>query len=102
MLSSRNVVNNTCEFGVGLGYTSGDRLCLCVALFHSFGCVFGVLASYTHGVCVCPIEWFDPIRVLETFQRERWRALSGVPRRFLAELDGPVFQQYDLSSQRTS
>jgi fatty-acyl-CoA synthase len=101
MLSSRNVVNNTCDFGIGLAYTSADRLCLCVALFHSFGCVFGVLASYTHGACVCPIEWFDPIRVLETVQRERCTALYGVPTMFLAELDCPDFQRYDLSSLRT-
>ena len=40
--------------GQGLGYTANDRLCMCVPLFHCFGCVFGVLATYTHGGCLCP------------------------------------------------
>jgi fatty-acyl-CoA synthase len=101
MLSSRNIVNNTCDFGHGLGYTPADRLCLCVPLFHSFGCIFGVLASYTHGVCVCPIESFDPTRVLETIQAERCTSLYGVPTMFLAELESPQFDRYDLSSLRT-
>jgi fatty-acyl-CoA synthase len=38
MLSSRNIVNNGCALGEVLGYTPGDRLCLCVPLFHCFGC----------------------------------------------------------------
>ena len=44
MLSSRNIVNNGYWIGEGLGYTPADRLCLCVPLFHCFGCVLGVLA----------------------------------------------------------
>src|SRR5262245_19877157 len=55
MLSSRNVVNNGEILGRGLGYTSDDRLCLCVPLFHCFGCVIGVLGAYTHGACLCPL-----------------------------------------------
>jgi acyl-CoA synthetase (AMP-forming)/AMP-acid ligase II len=41
MLSSRNIVNNGYWIGEGLGYTPADRLCLCVPLFHCFGCVLG-------------------------------------------------------------
>jgi fatty-acyl-CoA synthase len=101
MLSSRNIVNNGCALGTVLGYTSADRLCLCVPLFHCFGCVIGVLGCFTHGACVCPVEWFDAKRVLETVQRERCTALYGVPTMFLAELEHPDFQQYDLTSLRT-
>jgi fatty-acyl-CoA synthase len=101
MLSSRNIVNNGCALGTVLGYTSADRLCLCVPLFHCFGCVIGVLGCFAHGACVCPIEWFDAKRVLETVQRERCTALYGVPTMFLAELEHPDFQQYDLTSLRT-
>src|SRR5262249_13023937 len=43
MLSSRNIVNNGYWLGLGLGYTPQDRLCLCVPLFHCFGCVIGVM-----------------------------------------------------------
>jgi len=101
MLSSRNIVNNGEALGRGLGYTPDDRLCLCVPLFHCFGCVIGVLGAYTHGAALCPIEWFDPVRVLATVERERCTALYGVPTMFLAELEHPDFGQYDLTSLRT-
>src|SRR6478609_2241404 len=38
MLSSRNIVNNGHALGRELAYTAADRLCLCVPLFHCFGC----------------------------------------------------------------
>src|SRR5687768_2431778 len=101
MLSSRNIVNNGYWIGEGLGYTPTDRLCLCVPLFHCFGCVLGVLAAYTHGACLCPIESFDPLRVLETVDRERCTALYGVPTMFLAELDHPEFGRFNTTSLRT-
>ena len=101
MLSSRNIVNNGHALGLVLGYTPVDRLCLCVPLFHCFGCVIGVLGAYTHGACLCPIEAFDPKRVLETVHRERCTALYGVPTMFIAELECADFQRYDLTSLRT-
>lgn len=101
MLSSRNIVNNGYWIGEGLGYTPADRLCLCVPLFHCFGCVLGVLAAYTHGACLCPLEAFDPARVLETVDRERCTALYGVPTMFLAELEHPEFDRFRTDSLRT-
>jgi fatty-acyl-CoA synthase len=101
MLSSRNIVNNGEALGAGIGLTAADRLCLCVPLFHCFGCVIGVLGAYTHGACLCPIEAFEPKRVLETVHRERCTALYGVPTMFLAELEHPDFRQFDLTSLRT-
>ena len=101
MLSSRNIVNNGEALGRVLGYTPSDRLCLCVPLFHCFGCVIGVLGAFTHGACLCPVVAFDATRVLETVHRERCTALYGVPTMFIAELECPAFAQYDLSSLRT-
>jgi fatty-acyl-CoA synthase len=101
MLSSRNIVNNAHALAQGLAYTPADRLCLCVPLFHCFGCVIGVLGAYTHGACLCPIEAFDPGKVLEIIERERCTAVYGVPTMFLAELEHPEFPRFDLSSLRT-
>jgi fatty-acyl-CoA synthase len=101
MLSSRNIVNNGYWLGAGLGYAPADRLCLCVPLFHCFGCVIGVLGAYTHGAALCVVESFDPRKVLETVERERCTALYGVPTMFLAELEDPEFVRFDLSSLRT-
>jgi len=100
-LSSRNIVNNGHALGQGLGYSPADRLCLSVPLFHCFGCVIGVLASFTHGVTLCPIEAFEPLAVLETVERERCTAVYGVPTMFLAKLEHPEFTRFDLSSLRT-
>ncbi|PYR19463.1 MAG: AMP-binding protein [Acidobacteria bacterium] len=101
MLSSRNIVNNGEALGSVLGFTPADRLCLCVPLFHCFGCVIGVLGAFSHGACLCPIEAFDAKRVLETIHRERCTALYGVPTMFIAELEYPAFAAYDLTSLRT-
>ena len=101
MLSSRNIVNNGEALGRQLAFTPADRLCLCVPLFHCFGCVIGVLGAYTHGACLCAVEAFDPRRVLETIDRERCTALYGVPTMFIAELEHPDFARYDLTSLRT-
>ena len=101
MLSSRNIVNNGYWIGEGLGYSASDRLCLCVPLFHCFGCVLGVLAAYTHGACLCPVEAFDALRVLEIVDAEKCTALYGVPTMFLAELEHPDFDRFDTSSLRT-
>jgi fatty-acyl-CoA synthase len=101
MLSSRNIVNNGYWIGEGLGYTPADRLCLCVPLFHCFGCVLGVLAAYTHGACLCPLEFFDATRALEVVDGEKCTALYGVPTMFLAELEHPEFAGFDTSSLRT-
>jgi fatty-acyl-CoA synthase len=101
MLTSRNIVNNGCALGEGLGFTPADRLCLCVPLFHCFGCVIGVLGAYTHGAALCAVESFDPRRVLELVHTERCTALYGVPTMFIAELECADFKQFDLTSLRT-
>jgi fatty-acyl-CoA synthase len=101
MLSSRNIVNNGYWLGRGLGYTPQDKLCLCVPLFHCFGCVIGVMGAYTHGACLAPIESFDARKVLETVERERCTALYGVPTMFLAEMEDGEFRRFNLSSLRT-
>jgi fatty-acyl-CoA synthase len=101
MLSSRNIVNNGYQLGGILGYTPADRLCLCVPLFHCFGCVIGVLGAFTHGACLCAVEMFEARRVLETIQRERCTALYGVPTMFIAELECPEFSTFDITSLRT-
>jgi fatty-acyl-CoA synthase len=47
------------------------------------------------------LEWFDPLLVLATIQKERCTAVYGVPTMFIAELNHPMFRMFDLSSLRT-
>jgi fatty-acyl-CoA synthase len=80
----------------------GDRLCIPVPLYHCFGMVMGNLACVAHdATMVYPAAGFDAMSVLETVQAERCTALHGVPTMFIAELEHPDFEKFDLSSLRT-
>ena len=101
MLSHYNILNNGYYIGDRQKFSEADRLCLPVPLFHCFGCVLGVLAALTHGTTMVPLEEFDPLLVLAAVQKEKCTALYGVPTMFIAELDHPMFDMFDLSSLRT-
>jgi fatty-acyl-CoA synthase len=101
MLSSRNIVNNGFWLGQGLGYTTRIGFCLCVPLFHCFGCVIGVLGAYTHARVSVQPSFFEARRVLEVISTERCTSVYGVPTMFLAEMEDPEFARFDLSSLRT-
>ena len=101
MLTHYNLINNGFAIGRRQNFTHRDRLCLPVPLFHCFGITLGVLAAYTHGAAVVPLETFDPLMVLAVVQKEKCTALHGVPTMFIAELTHPMFNMFDLSSLRT-
>ncbi|MGB4582005.1 MAG: AMP-binding protein [Coriobacteriia bacterium] len=101
MLTSRNIVNNGFYIGERQAFTPADRVCLPVPYFHCFGIVLGVMAILTHGATVVGVEQFDPLLVLAAVQKERATALYGVPTMFIAELNHPMFDMFDLTSLRT-
>src|ERR1039457_502079 len=101
MLTHFNVINNGFNIGECMRFTEKDRLCIPVPFFHCFGCVLGVMACVTHGSTMVPVEIFDPLKVLETIEKERCTAVHGVPTMFIAELEHPEFKSFDLTSMRT-
>lgn len=101
MLTHYNIVNNGFNIGECMKLTEKDRLCIPVPFFHCFGCVLGVMACVTHGTTMVPVEIFDPLKVLQTVEKEKCTALHGVPTMFIAELEHPDFKKFDLSSLRT-
>jgi fatty-acyl-CoA synthase len=73
-----------------------------VPLYHCFGMVASNLTCMTHGATmVYPDESFSAGTVLETIQAERCTAVHGVPTMFIAMLEHPDFDRYDLSTLRT-
>jgi fatty-acyl-CoA synthase len=72
-----------------------------VPLYHCFGMVMGNLGCVTHAATmVYPAESFDALSTLQVIERERCDVLYGVPTMFIAELNHPQFERFDLSSLR--
>ncbi len=102
VLSHRNIVNDALLVGQCMGITAEDRICIPVPLYHCFGCVMGSLLAVVYGgTSVYPAEAFDAEKTLRAVARERCTAIYGVPTMFIAELDHPDFDRYDLSTLRT-
>jgi fatty-acyl-CoA synthase len=101
-LSHHNILNNGLFIGGAMKLTEHDRVCIPVPLYHCFGMVIGNLGCLTHGAAmVYPSEGFDPLATLEAIAAERCTAVYGVPTMFIAEMDHPDFEKFDLTSLRT-
>jgi fatty-acyl-CoA synthase len=101
-LSHHNILNNGYFVAQACGYSEADRVCIPVPFYHCFGMVMGNLGCSTHGACmVIPAPSFEPEATLRAVADERCTSLYGVPTMFIAELDHPDFDTFDLSSLRT-
>lgn len=101
MLSHYNIVNNANQIGNRMNLTKNDRLCIPVPFFHTFGCVLGILTAVAKGTTMVIVEQFNAEKVLEAVSKEKCTALHGVPTMFIAELNHPRFDEFDLSHLRT-
>lgn len=101
-LTHLNILNNANFVAHDMRLTEKDRLCIPVPLYHCFGMVLGNLVCVTRGSAAVFPDWvFDPVTTLETVAAEKCTALHGVPTMFIAELDLPNFDTFDLSTLRT-
>ncbi len=101
MLSHHNILNNGYFIGQCMKYSEKEKVCLPVPLFHCFGIVLGVMAVLSHGATHVMVESFDPLLVLASVHKEKCTSLYGVPTMFIAELNHPMFNMFDMSSLRT-
>lgn len=101
MLSHFNLANNGFLTGEHMKFTQDDKLCVCVPLFHCFGVTLATTNCLTHGCTQVMVERFDALVVLASIHKERCTVLYGVPTMFIAELNHPMFDMFDMTSLRT-
>ncbi|SFC43941.1 fatty-acyl-CoA synthase [Marinospirillum celere] len=101
-LSHHNILNNGYFVGEGMNLTHKDRMVIPVPLYHCFGMVMGNLGCVTHGsTMIYPSDGFDPELTLKAVEEEKATTLYGVPTMFIAELEHPDFEKFDLRHLRT-
>jgi fatty-acyl-CoA synthase len=101
MLTHNNVINNAYYVGEAQDYTDKDILCIPVPFFHCFGLTMSITTCVVYGATMVPVEEFKPQWVLEAIDKEKCTALQGVPTMWIAELEHPDFDQYDMTALRT-
>jgi fatty-acyl-CoA synthase len=101
-LTHHNIVNNATMASRIMRFTEADRLCMPVPMYHCFGMVLGTLMCTTTGAAiVLPSAGFEASACLKAIDSERCTAAHGVPTMFIAMLDDPEFDRYDMTSLRT-
>jgi fatty-acyl-CoA synthase len=96
------IINTTLASAENQKLTGSDRLCLSVPLSHMFGCVCITLAAVLKGATlVIPSETFEPRKILEAIEKERCTAVYGSPSAFIALMEDPNYQSFNIKSLRT-
>ncbi len=97
MLTHYNIINNGKTIGDGMRFTEEDKLCITVPLFHCFGLVLATMACVTHATEMVPVDYFQPLKVMETLEREQCTAVHGVPTMFIAMLENKEFSRFKFN-----
>jgi fatty-acyl-CoA synthase len=101
LLTHRGLVNDGMGIGRKLKANEEDRICAPVPLYHCFGSVIGSMVCCVYGATqILPSAQFEPLATLRAVQDERATALYGVPTMYVAELEHPDFDKFDMSSLR--
>lgn len=102
VLTHHNILNNAYFTAKAMSFNEEDSLCVPVPFYHCFGIVLANLLCFSVGAkLVIACEHFDALKVLEATHEERCTAIHGVPTMFIAQLEHPKFNEFDLSSLRT-
>ena len=94
------ITNNARLFAERLGVDHESVIVTAMPLFHTGGCVLGVLGAVQAGATLVQMELFDPALMLELIETYRATHLFGVPTMLIACMEQPEFATRDLSSLR--
>jgi fatty-acyl-CoA synthase len=100
LLHHRGIVNNARFCAQRLGVQPGEVWLNPMPLFHTAGCVLGVLGALQSQATQIPIPAFDPGLVFDLIERERVNVSCTVPTMLIALMEHPDFQRRNLSSLR--
>ncbi|MGH9060025.1 MAG: AMP-binding protein, partial [Acidimicrobiales bacterium] len=100
LLSHRGIVNNARLCARRMEVGAGDVWLDPMPLFHTGGCVLGVLGALWSRATHVLVPGFDPGLVLELVESEGAAVLGGVPTMLMALMEHPRFPATDLSSLR--
>lgn len=98
LLHHRGLVNNGAHTMNTMKPSSGSTYVGIMPLFHTGGCVLGVLSALFNRSKLVLVEAFEPGLVLDLMEEYRAAAMMGVPTMLIAMLEHPSFSQRNLSS----
>jgi long-chain acyl-CoA synthetase len=101
MLTHRNIVANTVQFGEWYAFEPGAETCIGVLpMFHSGGMSGAMNVPLYAGATLLVLSRFRPVPVAQAVERYRATRLFGVPTMFIALLNHADSRHADYSSLR--
>jgi fatty-acyl-CoA synthase len=100
-LHHRGIVNNARFTKDRFEVRDGDVWLNPMPLFHTGGCVLGVLGAVWARATHIPVLAFDPGLVLELIETEGAAVMGGVPTMLLAMMEHPDFSRRNLKTLRS-
>jgi fatty-acyl-CoA synthase len=100
LLHHHGILNNARLSAGRMGVEAGDVLVWPMPLFHTAGCVLGVLGATTARATLVVMTLFDPALQLELIESQRATVSGGVPTMLIALLSHPDSATRDLSGLR--
>jgi long-chain acyl-CoA synthetase len=101
MLTHRNIVANTLQFGTWYAFEAGDEVSACaIPMFHSGGMSGVMNVPLSAGATLLVFSRFAAAPVARTVERARVTRLFGVPTMFIALLNDATARAVDYASLR--
>lgn len=101
-LSHHNLLNNAWFAAQAMALDASSRFCVPMPFYHCGGMISSAFATFSvGGAVIIPCPFFDEEAVLKALSEERCTHLSGVPTMYIAQLEHPDFESYDLKSLKS-
>ena len=97
-LHHRGLTNNARFFAERLRMSQDSVYVNPMPLFHTGGCVLGVLGPVQKGAALVLPPAFEPASMLQIIEQEKGTHMVGVPTMLIAMMEQPDFSKRDLSS----